>query len=142
MDTSETYIKMRRAAIPDLGYGVQMQTGLGVPLHMLGHNPKVYMDGKGDLYFEVDGEPYYCQLERQDQLQEMVSYAPEDIDPLSHQFADFVGEEQWRLQQVPSWEQLWLAFVKKEKYGKVWDGTDWSEQCALDPGLHRESEGG
>lgn len=22
-------------------------------------------------------------------------------------------------------EQLWLAFVMKEKYGKVWNGTDW-----------------
>ena len=24
-----------------------------------------------------------------------------------------------------SMEQLWLAFVMKEKYGKIWNGTDW-----------------
>ena len=23
------------------------------------------------------------------------------------------------------WEQLWLAFVMHEKYGKKWDGNDW-----------------
>ncbi len=25
-----------------------------------------------------------------------------------------------------TWEQLWLAFVMKEKYGKVWDGESWT----------------
>ena len=34
--------------------------------------------------------------------------------------------------EYPSWvsnkwsmEQLWFAFVMKEKYGKVWDGESW-----------------
>lgn len=27
--------------------------------------------------------------------------------------------------QFTSMEQLWLAFVMKEKYGKIWDGEDW-----------------
>lgn len=29
--------------------------------------------------------------------------------------------------KMSSSEQLWLAFVMKEKYGKVWDGEDWKE---------------
>jgi hypothetical protein len=26
-----------------------------------------------------------------------------------------------------SWEQLWLAFVMKEKSNKIWDGKQWIE---------------
>ena len=29
-------------------------------------------------------------------------------------------------QDVPTYEQLWLAFVMKEKYNKAWDGEKWS----------------
>ena len=28
---------------------------------------------------------------------------------------------------LKSMEQLWLAFVMKEKYEKTWDGTNWIE---------------
>ena len=28
---------------------------------------------------------------------------------------------------IKSWEQLWLAFVMKEKFNKIWDGEKWSE---------------
>jgi len=24
-----------------------------------------------------------------------------------------------------TWEQLWLAFVMKEKHNKIWDGDNW-----------------
>jgi hypothetical protein len=34
-------------------------------------------------------------------------------------------ENRNRLIQPESWEQLWLAFVMKEKYNKVWNGEDW-----------------
>lgn len=30
----------------------------------------------------------------------------------------------------PSMEQLWLAFVMKEKYGKVWNGEEWITKSA------------
>jgi hypothetical protein len=32
------------------------------------------------------------------------------------------------LPKFESMEQLWLAFVLKEKYGKVWSGTDWVKE--------------
>jgi len=28
-----------------------------------------------------------------------------------------------------SWEQLWLAWLMSEEYGKVWDGEDWIEKA-------------
>ncbi len=34
-------------------------------------------------------------------------------------------EHQRYIAQFTSMEQLWLAFVMKEKYGKVWDGGEW-----------------
>jgi hypothetical protein len=70
-------------------------------------------------------------LPRQDQLQEMIGGSPYNnvknsmfsiLDDL-HRFAftpnifnDFIPL---------TMEQLWLAFVMKEKYSKVWNGTDW-----------------
>ena len=63
-------------------------------------------------------------LPRQDQLQDIVKrkfgyeYA---ID-----FGEWVGHgEECYLGNEASMEQLWLAFVMKEKYNKVWSGEDW-----------------
>jgi len=79
-------------------------------------------------------------LPRQDQLQEMV------LGKVTKQF-DFVSDLQalcfnfreWsQKDDADSWidfrneftsmEQLWLAFVMKEKYGKVWDGSEWIQE--------------
>lgn len=63
-------------------------------------------------------------LPRQDQLQEMVYYNG----ITGHLLNDFdrwyridspQGVERW------SFEQLWLAYVMKEKYGKVWNKEAW-----------------
>ena len=64
-------------------------------------------------------------LPRQDQLQEMVisRYRYEIVASLLMDF------ERWRdtygHNELTSMEQLWLAFVMKEKYGKIWDGAKW-----------------
>jgi hypothetical protein len=29
--------------------------------------------------------------------------------------------------QLESMEQIWLAFIMKEKNGKIWNGEDWEE---------------
>jgi frataxin-like iron-binding protein CyaY len=77
-------------------------------------------------------------LPRQDQLQEMVK---EDFTTkesrlyakISH-FNNFLEiddkEERYPLNEDlinkhPSMEQLWLAFVMKEKYQKIWNGKEW-----------------
>lgn len=119
MDTSEQYIEMcqRAEEIQELKaiQGIQYSW----PLSLVGINEEGnwYAVGKG-------------WLPRQDQLQEMVKHSPYDC------FFDGVpndngGEKQkiehYFLQFESSWEQLWLAFVMKEKFGKVWNGEDWTK---------------
>jgi len=62
---------------------------------------------------------------RQDQLQEMLKdkYAwskkfPHD---LIWDFSSFIQDNE----KINSMEQLWLAFVMKEKFNKIWNGEDW-----------------
>lgn len=71
--------------------------------------------------------------DRQDQLQEMVVLKPDDIGYtdttfwLLHDFFYSVQEHKpiHHEGEIRSMEQLWLAFVMKEKYGKVWNSEDW-----------------
>ena len=60
-------------------------------------------------------------LPRQDQLQEMVDGG------FTHQTLERFY--QWYHSEISrnlsSMEQLWLAFVMKEKYNKTWDGDKW-----------------
>ena len=75
-------------------------------------------------------------LPRQDQLQEMIE--DETLFPAhrratlivnwlqNEQWFDKDGNSHWKHQiNYDSMEQLWLAFVMKEKYNKVWNGEDW-----------------
>ena len=65
-------------------------------------------------------------LPRQDQLQEMIQdrfQRPQDL--------CVVALELFRATAVgycSSMEQLWLAFVMKEKYNKIWKEKDWVKQ--------------
>ncbi len=138
MDTSEQYIKMRMGAMPDLGYGTPPFNPVGGS-HILDDTDgrKTYVDFSGNwyIYFKKSGE--WCQLERQDQLQEMVpneymvDWTP-SLFPLhlAKVLADFVDEmhDGWddMSWQPSSMEQLWLAFVMKEKFDKTWDGDKWT----------------
>lgn len=68
-------------------------------------------------------------LPRQDQLQEMVQSQYGQLDKLSpfglcQSILEFAGKTTVS-QDLMSMEQLWLAFVMKEKYSKVWNGEDW-----------------
>ena len=124
MDTSETYIKMRLATIPDLGLGNSILNRLN--LSHIGDS--VWVDSKGDWYYytnvtrDDNTDVVVCQLERQDQLQKMV----ERDCPLALlndfyrwiNLTDIAGFDD-------SMEQLWLAFVMKELYQKNWDGKEW-----------------
>ena len=66
-------------------------------------------------------------LPRQDQLQEMLHCSiGEGMNRLWAYFHEWfckIGAVEY---SKSSWEQLWLAFVMKEKYGKVWNGDDWA----------------
>ena len=74
-------------------------------------------------------------LPRQDQLQGMVyeSYKMDVTDSPYlrnltmlrdiHEFTQMNRKN--NISQLVSMEQLWLAFVMKEKYSKIWDGEKW-----------------
>ena len=65
-------------------------------------------------------------LPRQDQLQDMVTYSVwfEKL----YRFYDWLQKENYNPTKwitFSSIEQLWLAFVMKEKYLKEWNEKDW-----------------
>jgi len=122
MDTSETYIKMRLAAIPDLGMGKPPELVPNTEVTWL--TQFVFVDRMGNLYYSDKEQT--CQLERQDQLQEMVS---EDWNYLLFLMDEFLTDVEGTvdLDYVASMEQLWLGFVMKELHGKVWAGEKWEE---------------
>ena len=61
-------------------------------------------------------------LPRQDQLQEMLQ--PCGFGILLWDFHSFASTL-IRDENITSMEQLWLAFVMKERFNKVWDGKEW-----------------
>lgn len=120
MDTSETYTKMRLAAIPDLGLGTPILSAMFVVTE------DVFVDNKGDFYIHCDRAPYWCQLERQDQLQAMVPSTGVLLNNFGQFFYEFFGGfEKWG-EHCETWERLWLAFVMKELNSKRWDGEQWT----------------
>jgi len=80
-------------------------------------------------------------LPRQDQLQEMVK-GDKHMHLLAYEFASYfhgttdplyayLGQDNFTVDADNSMEQMWLAYVMNEKYGKVWDGTEWvKSKCA------------
>jgi len=121
MDISEIYIKMRLQATGDLGFGVP-------PSEVLVRSDYRYIsiDTKGDWYYDNFS---LCQLERQDQLQEM---AGSDWVDVFDRFCCSINEgmDEWFFDnevKAGSMEQLWLVFVMKELYNKIWSGTEWVE---------------
>lgn len=135
MDVSQEYIKMRIAAIPDLGMG-DGDFALVSPFFV---TDNVWVAPNGNFYCFYDGT-IGCQLERQDQLQEIMNYLePEDRNILDwfcfgvqaiYDDRDYgIDEEEKMLLkyygQFTSMDQLWLAFVQKELHNKSWDGEKW-----------------
>jgi len=128
MDTSETYIKMVNC--PEIQEQWKNE-----------NNKYPYFEGSyyynGEDVRVVDYEypfPFFDDedfiwLPQQDDLQEMMKSNPV---PLLLRFANWVRTEEgfyFLFQQAPipnpSMEQLWLAFVMKERFSKVWDGGKW-----------------
>ena len=70
---------------------------------------------------------YYIWLPRQDQLQDMVKDKFKSIGSIGSMcfhFSRFVDRD-LKYKELISMEQLWLAFVMKEKYKKTWNGKEW-----------------
>ena len=140
MDTSETYIKMCEKAgeiqvdwQPQCGdyiggeWFIDTEDNIGLtPLGIvLAYDAKQELLNTGGNILWNRHTNYW--LPRQDQLQAIMLYhyhtKPCSVSFLLQMF------EQWRddygHNQLTSMEQLWLAFVMKEKYNMAWNGEDW-----------------
>ena len=127
MDTSETYIKMcekaeeiQRGHKPEL-YDLR---AVWIPKQQRTPPDGTAMLGEYKVY-EID--EFGIWLPRQDQLQEMVMPHRElgDLYPhikLAFELAKFANNQ---IFITDSMEQLWLAFVMKEKYNKAWTNNEW-----------------
>jgi hypothetical protein len=134
MDTSEIYIKMCDCAeIQDL------RSDIG------GDDEKFFCPTDGDLVYDKDNDwsfiicgarhcnwsvGYYenadIWLPRQDQLQEMVDDTDDRKLSLIEKWTDQTYIDHWKPWGIfKSFEQLWLAFVMSEKFGLIWNGTEW-----------------
>ena len=134
MDTSEQYIKMCEKA-------KEIQAKWQ---HQDGDFYFTYADDDDDIIggrstlprpdsWTDWGKYHHIWLPRQDQLQEVVLKCWEEMlweeqcntETLIDEWRDFIGIQTVEFIRQSSMEQLWLAFVEKEKYGKAWDGEDW-----------------
>ena len=149
VDTSDTYIKMCEQAeeIQEYsrnGFGLTQLFILPKNIDVLTINQRQYsgiystyswaLDHSGNYWLIPPTKNPCIWLPRQDQLQEMVkgrtfgSYAEllrwfsSHIDTMFQQLAPLDEKN------TISPEQLWLAFVMKEKYGKVWLDGDWVKE--------------
>ncbi len=96
---------------------------------------KVYTFGD----YEAFGKDYWCDgyesidpnlfiwLPRQDELQAMFGgYGVRQLTQCFFRFACSINCDELEYTQIfTSMEQLWLAFVMKEKFKKKWNGTEW-----------------
>ncbi len=126
MDTSEQYIKM--CDYPEI-QGPKREGGVV-------HGDYIYSPslGNADIFC---GNPSYrygmmgeIWLPRQSQLQEMVELVvtgQTGYPEVSAAVLDKLNNYQWH-GFFKSMEQLWLAFVMKEKFSKTWDGDKWARE--------------
>lgn len=120
MDNSETYIKMCDCRdVQELKYKYASDNSFwhSMPNEWWGTD-----EYGGDIW-----------LPRQDQLQDMVLEGGRDLSSMFQEFIHLVYEIRYResdpaIKFFTSMEQLWLAFVMKEKYNKVWNGEEWLKQ--------------
>lgn len=133
MDTSVEYIKMCEKAVevqdgwrPKIGdiyssstpqYGVQQNKIVII------ESTKYHKFSKAKTSFR---RRYMFWLPRQDQLQGMVTKFSEV--KVAHIIINVDKMNEDYFCKFSSMEQLWLAFVMREKYNKNWNGEDWKEE--------------
>lgn len=147
MDATNRYIIMCQKAMDIQNIWIPKQCDFMIDREDLEDGLSFCKPGEGlvqvvDIYFEEQGSEQYQQeredlkknalwLPRQDQLQKMI----EPDDSKVHSIIHNVVEEQYYYPSKGAYvaateifyslEQLWLAYVMKEKYNKVWNEEDW-----------------
>ncbi len=134
MDTTETYIKMADCpeiqGLRPLASYLKYEDGDILFAHWPDGTsyPVEKRERRIGMYTVLGNDPdKYSKsiwLPRQDQLQEMVDGG------FTHQVLEhFEGWYHSGINQyLASMHQLWLAFVMKEKYNKVWNGESWGNE--------------
>ena len=134
MDTSAQYIKMCEEAVEIQTVWEPSEGDFVAEIESKHLTHILKESARGGLIIEVgwDGDHYDFMREdsvwlpRQDQLQEMVGvHLPKLVDNFWQWLYDKTGYETVLMDTFTSFEQLWLAFVMHEKYGKRWDGNEW-----------------
>ena len=128
MDTSKTYIEM--CDCPEIQENRPEHGGDFFHEHgWFDCTPQIYCDCRKAGFDSRHFKTNYVWLPRQDQLQEMVEkrYTLDVGGDYNHWLGDLLTwfEPFWRhygMNNETTLEQLWLAFVMKEKHDKVWNG--------------------
>ena len=121
MDTSKEYIKMCEKAVEIRDFHTGFSRGDVIV------NP-FSQTKESTIVTEWIEKESITWLPRQDQLQEMV-YKEQTAQGKLCYFHDWIGlVDKWHFKKDMSMEQLWLAFVMKEKYNKTWDGSEWRDR--------------
>ena len=91
-------------------------------------NASFYLEGTFDEGF-IDYELNPFRIHTQDQLQGMLHKTFQGVYALGKCAYLFNGIKKNREYYgiFKSMEQLWLAFVMKEKYNKIWNGEEWKK---------------
>ena len=121
MDISETYIKMCEKAWSDLKEYEPLFSRRMRMLYVV--DDKV---GHWRLVVNISNYDRAFPLWEQDQLQEMVKRRrlADSLDDFAR-FCGFYRGRKLAVHIFKSMETIWLAFVMKEKYSKIWDGENW-----------------
>lgn len=137
MDTLKEYIEMCRKA----------QKDIDPKLKDINEGDTIFYNGQWGMYFKeqfwlegtysngdliIWGREIF-KLYHQDQLQGM--FTEKDPLKLTKEFLSSIsqtkryphpsGKSGYALQELTTHEQLWLAFVMKEKFNKIWNNKDW-----------------
>ena len=129
MDTSGTYIKMSAEAGKFLPKWQPEDGDFFACKNPLYADAPAQIHVWTELYLGAEDNRDCFPLYRQDQLQEMVGEESEVM--LLEYILCFVFDTTkhwWQIEytkQFDSMEQLWLAFVLKELYSKIWNGEEW-----------------
>jgi hypothetical protein len=127
MDTSKEYIKMCEAAVEIQAAWNSTCGEFDVYVEMKIESGQTWVRYRDiEFYMENEKEEYkHIWLPRQDQLQDMVVsiYSNNDI-KLLNSFSKYILKD-YEKYMYCSMEQLWLAFVMKEIYNKIWSDGKW-----------------
>ena len=129
MDTTKKYIEMCEKAAKDLGGAYDKPPEVDDCIAMeqtVGERDFRVMTGlqmwhQMAPYDPITSDRLIIKLYKQDQLQKMIDHPLLVLDELH----EFLRAMDAKFIEIDSLEQLWLAFVMKEKYNKTWNGKDW-----------------